>query len=90
MCSRSSSSSPGELQPVFNALLENATRICEATFGMLFLFEGDAFHQCAVWRAARSVLNIEQRDPLSPAHGTSLSRRETKKVQFADVTSEHA
>ena len=35
------SSSPGELEPVFQAMLENATRICEAKFGMLSLREGD-------------------------------------------------
>ena len=40
------SSSPGELDPVFQAMLENAVRICEAKFGVLFLFDGDAFH-CA-------------------------------------------
>src|SRR5207253_6738291 len=33
------SSSPGALAPVFNAMLENATRICDAKFGTLFLFE---------------------------------------------------
>src|SRR5271167_107918 len=37
------SSSPGELETVFQAMLENATRICEANFGTLTLFEGDAF-----------------------------------------------
>ena len=35
------SSSPGELEPVFEALLANAVRICGAKFGMLFLPEGD-------------------------------------------------
>src|SRR5262249_35137937 len=34
------SSSPGELEPVFQAMLDNATRICEATFGNLLLYEG--------------------------------------------------
>src|SRR5215831_15578495 len=43
------SSSPGELGPVFDAMLANATRICEAKFGNLFLYEPHAFrHVCAV------------------------------------------
>ena len=37
------SSSPGELAPVFHAMLENAIRICEATFGSMLLREGDGF-----------------------------------------------
>src|SRR5262249_4324592 len=36
------SSSPGELEPVFQAMLENAVRICDAKFGTLWLREGDA------------------------------------------------
>src|SRR5437660_9051 len=42
------SSSPGELQPVFQAMLENATRICEAKFGILFRHEGGLFHTAAL------------------------------------------
>jgi len=42
------SSSPGELEPVFNTMLENATRICEAEFGNLTLWEGDGFRAVAV------------------------------------------
>ena len=41
------SSSPGELQPVFAAMLASATRICEAKFGNLFLREGDTFRAVA-------------------------------------------
>ena len=46
------SSSPGELDPVFNALLEHATRICEAKFGTMWLREGDAFRAVALHNAS--------------------------------------
>ena len=49
------SSSPGELEPVFQAMLENATRICEAKFGILLLCEGDGFRAgCHAQRPPRS------------------------------------
>ena len=41
------SSSPGDLQPVFNAMLENAMRICDAKFGIVFNFENGAFSAAA-------------------------------------------
>src|SRR5207253_4950978 len=43
------SSSPGELEPVFNAMLANATKLCEAKFGNLTLWEGDCFRAVAVY-----------------------------------------
>ncbi len=42
------SSSPGEVNPVFNAMLENAVRLCEAEFGHLFLYDKEAFHTAAM------------------------------------------
>jgi GAF domain len=42
------SSSPGELKPIFEAMLENATRLCEARYGVLWLKEGDAFRAAAL------------------------------------------
>src|SRR6476660_10343178 len=45
------SSSPGDLEPVFKEMLENATRICEAHFGNLWLCEGDAFRLGALYGA---------------------------------------
>jgi two-component system, NtrC family, sensor kinase len=43
------SSSPGELQPVFQKMLENATRICGANFGTMSLYDGDAFQNVALY-----------------------------------------
>src|SRR5262249_19360459 len=40
------SSSPGELKPVFNVMLANATRICEAKIGLLYRSEGDVLRTC--------------------------------------------
>jgi DNA-binding response OmpR family regulator len=54
------SSSPGTLEPVFNAMLENATRICEAEFGNLFLCEGDAFRAVASTRASPTRLTARR------------------------------
>ena len=42
------SSSPGDLEPVFHAMLENATRVCEAKFGILFRYEAGLFHTAAM------------------------------------------
>src|SRR5262249_42974081 len=42
------SSSPGELEPVFQAMLENAVRLCDAKFGTLELYEGGAFRKAAL------------------------------------------
>src|SRR5262249_18461196 len=42
------SGSPGELEPVFQTMLANATKLCEATFGNLTLWEGDGFRAVAV------------------------------------------
>ena len=47
------SSSPGELDTVFNAMLSNALRICEAKFGNLFLYEGGAFREVSNVSSAR-------------------------------------
>jgi hypothetical protein len=41
------SGSPGDLGPVFNTILENAARICDAKFGNIYLWDGDAFRLVA-------------------------------------------
>ena len=58
------SSSPGELQPVFQTMLENATRICEAQFGTLFLREGDTFRRVATHNAPPNYAAFIANEPL--------------------------
>src|SRR5262249_55921270 len=58
------SSSPGELEPVFRAMLENATRICEAKCGNLFLREQDSFRAVARHGAPAAYAELRQREPV--------------------------
>jgi GAF domain-containing protein len=70
------SSSPGELEPVFNAMLENATRICEAKLGNLFLREGNCLRAVAV-HGESYYADHYRREPMvdiSQNPGTPLDR----------------
>src|SRR5205807_1613307 len=58
------SSSPGELEPVFQTILKNAVHICEAKFGTLFLHEGDAFRAVATQNAPPAYVEALARQPL--------------------------
>ena len=82
------SSSPGNLEPVFQALLANATRICGAKFGTLYLHRGDAFYADAFHNAPPAFVEERKNRPLHPAPGTTLGRAaSTKKVvQTVDIT----
>jgi GAF domain-containing protein len=69
------SSSPGELDPVFDAMLANAVRICEAKFGNLHLLEGGAFRNVALHGAPQPYLEERQREPLiRPRPGSDLDQ----------------
>jgi GAF domain-containing protein len=86
------SSSPGELKPVFDAILENATRICEAAFGTLGLLEGDAFRRVALYNAPPDYVAAHERNPIierQTAASTLYRLRETKDfVHVADMAAE--
>jgi GAF domain-containing protein len=86
------SSSPGELQPVFDAMLENATRLCEAKFGTLYLRDGDAFHAASLHNAPPAFAEDRKRGLIRPGPGTALGRliRTKQVVLIADVTTEQA
>src|SRR5262249_52601370 len=85
------SSSPGELAPVFEAMLENAVRICEAKFGNLFLIEGDGCRWTAgVGTPPKLAEYFTQATPFRPTPGSQLDWViRTKQVSHtADYTGE--
>src|SRR4029077_20874225 len=58
------SSSPGELEPVFQAMLENAVRICEAKFGTMLRVEGDGYRVVAMHGAPPAYAEERRRNPV--------------------------
>jgi signal transduction histidine kinase len=81
------SSSPGDVQPVFATILENATRICEANFGNVYLWDGDAFHLVAAHNTPRAFADTRKRAPFRPNTGHPFrSLAETRQVfHVADI-----
>src|SRR5262249_27339430 len=58
------SSSPGDLEPVFQAMLENATGLCEAKFGTLYTYDGNGFHAAAFHNAPPAYVEARKREPV--------------------------
>jgi class 3 adenylate cyclase/putative methionine-R-sulfoxide reductase with GAF domain len=85
------SSSPGELGPVFQAMLENATRICEAKFGIIFQFDGESFERTAdVGTPPIFAEFLKRQGRFKPLQGSHLDRiMRTKQVSHtADYAAE--
>jgi signal transduction histidine kinase len=84
------STSSGELAPVFEAMLANATRLCEAKFGTLYTYDGNGFHAAAFHNAPPAYIEARKREPvINPLPDQPLGRvANTKQVaQVADITS---
>src|SRR5262249_26964536 len=84
------SSSPSELDGVFQTMLGNATRICEAKFGALFLCEGDAFRRVSTHGVTPAIAEKLPTGPHRPSPNTALGRlvRTKQTVHIADVLNE--
>jgi hypothetical protein len=85
------SSSPGDLQPVFEAMLANAVRICEAKFGVLFRYDGGAFQLAASLGVPPAYAEtLRQRASFRPDAGAPLDRLLQRKelVHTADESAE--
>jgi len=88
------SSSAGHLQPVFQAVLENATRLCEASFGALLLYEGDgAYRLAALHNAPPAYVEVQRRKPVArpgplTPHGRAGATKQL--VHIADLAEDIA
>ena len=84
------SSSPGDLQPVFETMLHNAVRICDAKFGNIFRWEGDALHLVATHNIPPAFAELRRRSPFSPGPENPIGRMVATKavVQVADLAAE--
>jgi transcriptional regulator with GAF, ATPase, and Fis domain len=85
-------SSPNDLQPVFDTILENATHLCEATHGHVWRFDGEQLHAVAVRGDERFVRWLRQHNPVRPIAGSAAERivRGARLVHVADRREEDA
>ena len=85
------SSSPSNLDPVFQAILANATRICDANFGMLNLYEGGAFPVVATHNAPAAYADLRRRQPMvhpGPSHPLGRVAATKQVLHIADIRTE--
>jgi two-component system NtrC family sensor kinase len=89
------SSSPGALEPVFQALLANAVRICEAKFGNLFIYENNSFRVVAMQNAPPAYREFWEREPVvvvGDEPGVPLARQAATKgvIHITNLAAERA
>jgi class 3 adenylate cyclase len=86
------SGSPGDLQPVFDIMLANATRLCEATHGHVWTFDGEQMYAVAVRGDAPFVKWLQDHNPVRPIPGSAADRivRGERFVHVADRRQEPA
>ncbi len=86
------SSTPGELEPVFQKMLENATRICEAKIGILFRYENGEYSAVSTLGVTPAYADYLNRGPIRPGPTTGLGRvastRQT--IHIVDTQAEQA
>src|SRR5262249_1563514 len=85
------SGSPGDLQPVFEAMLDSATRICHASLGTMSLYENGGFRHVALHGAPPAYAELRAREPVvvpKPAQGLGRLVSTKQVVHIADILSE--
>jgi GAF domain-containing protein len=86
------SSSPGDLQPVFAAMLENAVRICDAKFGNIYRWDGEGLHLLASHNTPPALVEARRHTPARPGTNDPIGRMITTKtvIHTSDAMAEQA
>jgi GAF domain-containing protein len=84
------SSSPGDLEPVFDAMLAKAARICDASFGNIFRWDGDALHLVGTHNTPPALAEARRRSPVRATAEMPVGRMLATKtpVHVADLAAE--
>jgi GAF domain-containing protein len=84
-------SSPGDLTPVFDAMLEKGVQLCEASFGLLMTYDGECFHTVALHGVPEAYAAF-LREPIRPAPQNGLGRllSDERLIHIADITADDA
>ena len=86
------SGSPGDLEPVFSSMLENAVRICGATFGNIYRWDGEALHIAVTHNTPPAFAEAPRRSPYRPDPKNPIGHMVATKtlVHVRDVAAEEA
>jgi GAF domain-containing protein len=86
------SSSPGELQPVYEAMLQNAVRLCDANFGNIYRWDGEVANLVASYNTPAALIAARRSSPLRPHPDEPLGRiiASNAPEHIADLAAERA
>ncbi len=89
---RAIAESGADIGSVFRMILANATRLCEAKFATLYLYDGTAFTAAAMHNAPAAYVKNRRRGPINPSPGTALARvlKSKRPVHIPDIKKERA